>query len=91
MSTRPASDPGNGISHGTLTFGLLTPQLIVNIIRKNFPALQDRVPAGHPSQTLPPGVHPTGWDMTVSLDILSKGLPQGRWKYIDLETMSRIR
>ncbi|PYH80260.1 NAD dependent epimerase/dehydratase [Aspergillus uvarum CBS 121591] len=69
-----------------LISGLLSPQLVVNIIRKNFPALSDRVPAGDPSQTLPPGVHPTGWDMTVSLDILSKGSPQGRWNYIDLET-----
>ncbi|KAI9934613.1 hypothetical protein ASPWEDRAFT_71380 [Aspergillus wentii DTO 134E9] len=65
---------------------LITPQLIANIIRENFPALRDRVPEGNPSQILPPGIHPTGWDMRVSLDILAKGTKQGKWKYIDLRT-----
>lgn len=67
-----------------LVAGLITPQLVVNIIRAHFPSLRDRVPEGNPSQILPEGVHPTGWDMTVSLDILSKG-KGGQWKYIDLE------
>lgn len=69
-----------------LISGIISPQLVVNIIRKNFPALRDRVPEGNPSQILPPGVHPTGWDMRLSLDILSKGTKERSWEYIDLET-----
>ncbi|KAE8385372.1 NAD dependent epimerase/dehydratase [Aspergillus alliaceus] len=65
---------------------LIAPQLVANVIRKNFPALKDRVPEGNPSQILPSGVHPTGWDMRVSLDILAKGTKEGKWNYIDLET-----
>jgi nucleoside-diphosphate-sugar epimerase len=69
-----------------LISGLISPQLVVNIIRKNFPALANRVPKGNPSQILPPGVHPTGWDMTASLRILADGTKEGKWEYIDLET-----
>ena len=69
-----------------LISGIISPQLVVNIIRKNFPALRARVPEGNPSQILPPGVHPTGWDMRLSLDILSKGTKEQSWEYIDLET-----
>lgn len=58
---------------------------MVNIIRKNFPALQARVPEGKPSQIFPPGVHPTGWDMRLSLDILSRGTKEQSWEYIGLE------
>ena len=68
-----------------LISGLISPQLVVNIIRKEFPTLRTRVPEGNPSQILPPGVHPTGWDMRVSLDILSKGTKEGKWEYIGLE------
>ncbi|OGM42167.1 NAD dependent epimerase/dehydratase [Aspergillus bombycis] len=69
-----------------LISGLIAPQLVVDVIRKNFPALRDRVPEGNPSQSLPPGVHPTGWDMRTSVDILAQGTEEGRWNYIDLET-----
>lgn len=69
-----------------LISGLISPQLVVNTIRKNFPTLRDRVPEGTPSQILPPGIHPTGWDMRVSLDILTKGTKEGKWVYKDLET-----
>jgi nucleoside-diphosphate-sugar epimerase len=69
-----------------LVSDLLTPQLVVNAIRKNFPKLQNQVPEGHPSQILPDGVHPTGWDTRLSLEILSKGSKSKPWKYIDLET-----
>ncbi|GIK00976.1 hypothetical protein Aspvir_005006 [Aspergillus viridinutans] len=62
--------------------GLITLQLVVNIIRQNFPSLRDRVPEGNPSQILPDRVHPTGWDMRISLDVLSKGREVGYWKYI---------
>lgn len=69
-----------------LISGLISPQLVANIIREHFPSLKDRVPEGIPSQLLPPGVHPTGWDMRVSLDILTKGTETGNWTYIGLET-----
>lgn len=69
-----------------LISGLITPQLVVNSIRKNFPDLANRVPKGNPSQVLPPGVHPTGWDMRVSLGILADGTKEGKWEYIGLET-----
>ncbi|KAJ5356645.1 NAD dependent epimerase/dehydratase [Penicillium concentricum] len=65
---------------------LITPQLVVNTIRENFPQLKDRVPEGNPSQILPPGIHPTGWDTRVSLDILAKGTKTGKWNYVDLKT-----
>lgn len=68
-----------------LISGLITPQLVVNIIRKNFPALRNRVPEGDPSQILPTGVHPTGWDTRQSLTILANGTKNGRWEYISLE------
>jgi hypothetical protein len=68
-----------------LISGLISPQLVVNSIRKNFPELVDRVPKGNPSQILPPGIHPTGWDMRVSLRILAEGTKEGKWDYIPLE------
>lgn len=68
-----------------LIAGLISPQLVVNIIRESFPSLRERVPEGHPTQILPPGIHPTGWDMRVSLDILAKGSKDGKWDYLDLK------
>ncbi|PIG85055.1 NAD dependent epimerase/dehydratase [Aspergillus arachidicola] len=79
------TNPAAGGRRILLISGLITPQLVVNIIRKHFPALRDKVPEGKPDQVLPDGVHPTGWDMRVSLDVLSKGTNEGQWKYIDLE------
>lgn len=68
-----------------LTGGLFTPQLVVNAIRKRFPGLRERVPEGTPSQILPLDIHPTGYDDSVSREILGKG--GGReWSYVDLET-----
>jgi hypothetical protein len=61
--------------------GLITPQLVANIIRKNFPQLHDRTDAGRPEQILPEGVQPTGWDTSKSFEIFGKG-----WGYIDIET-----
>jgi hypothetical protein len=69
-----------------LISGLISPQLVANTIRENFPSLAKRVPEGNPSQILPPGVHPTGWDMKVSLDILAKDTESGKWDYVDLKT-----
>ena len=57
----------------------------MNIVRKHFPSLKDRVPEGNPNQILPPGVYPTGWDMRVSMDILAKGTEGQKWEYINLE------
>ncbi|RFU26820.1 hypothetical protein B7463_g9526, partial [Scytalidium lignicola] len=80
------TNPDAGGRRILLISSLISPQLVVNIIRKNFPALRGKVPEGNPSQILPPGVHPTGWDMRVSLDVLSKGAKERGWKYTDLET-----
>ncbi|KAI2899864.1 hypothetical protein CBS63078_7116 [Aspergillus niger] len=68
-----------------LIAGLISPQIVLNTIRQNFPSLNDRVPEGNPSQVLPSDVHPTGWDTRISLDILAKGSRDGRWEYIELE------
>ncbi|GLA40195.1 hypothetical protein AnigIFM63309_007806 [Aspergillus niger] len=67
-----------------LVSGLITPQLVVNIVRRQFPKLRDNVPAGKPDKVLPEGVRPTGWDTRVSLDVLSKG-KGSQWQYIGLE------
>ncbi|KAE8342983.1 hypothetical protein BDV24DRAFT_173377 [Aspergillus arachidicola] len=64
---------------------LMTPQLVINIIRKHFPFLIERVPEGNPAQILPDGVHPTGWDTRISQDILAKGAVDGQWSFISLE------
>jgi len=64
-----------------LVSGLITPQLVANTIRKNFPSLRDRVPEGKPEQILPDDIKPTGWDTSKSHEIFGKD-----WKYIDLET-----
>ncbi|GAB1206202.1 hypothetical protein APSETT445_004884 [Aspergillus pseudonomiae] len=79
------TNPAAGGKRILLISGLITPQLVVNIIRKHFLALKESVPEGKPEQVLPDGVHPTGWDMRVSLDVLSKGTSEGRWEYIDLD------
>jgi nucleoside-diphosphate-sugar epimerase len=63
-----------------LVSGLITPQLVVNIIRKHFPQLRHRIEAGHPNQILPKGVHPTGWNTSKSFDVFGEG-----WGYMDLE------
>ncbi|KAF7510316.1 hypothetical protein GJ744_006812 [Endocarpon pusillum] len=60
---------------------LITPQLVANIIRRNFPELRDRVPEGDPNRILPDGVNPTGWDPTKSTQILGGE----DWKYTPLE------
>ncbi|KAF2464776.1 uncharacterized protein BDR25DRAFT_380686 [Lindgomyces ingoldianus] len=52
-----------------LVSGLISPQIIINTTRKHFPELKDRIIEGHPEQLLPPGVDPTGWDSSRSLEI----------------------
>lgn len=68
-----------------LIAGLISPQLVANIIRENFPSLKEKVPEGNPRQILPQNVHPTGWDMRVSLDILAQGTKENKWEYRGLE------
>lgn len=65
--------------------GLISPQLVVNIIRKNFPQLRNQVPEGDKDQIFPPGTHPTGWDTHESVNVLSEGTSSPPWKYISLE------
>ncbi|MCJ1420039.1 hypothetical protein MMC32_006395 [Xylographa parallela] len=64
-----------------LVSGLISPQLVINTIRKHFPQLHSRVMEGEPAQILPRGNEPTGWDTSFSTEILG-----GKdWKYIGLE------
>jgi hypothetical protein len=63
-----------------LVAGLITPQLVINLIRKHFPQLNERIEVGIPSQILPVGVHPTGWNTSRSFEIFGKG-----WGYKGLE------
>ena len=79
------TNPTAGGSRILLISGLISPQLVVNVIRKHFPALRDRVSIGTPDMALPEGVHPNGWDMRESLKVLNEGCG-GQWEYRDLET-----
>ncbi|TVY78155.1 putative uncharacterized oxidoreductase [Lachnellula suecica] len=63
-----------------LVGGLITPQLVVNIIREHFPQLKDRTTKGTPSQILPKDVQPTGWDTSKSFEVFGEG-----WGYRGLE------
>ncbi|RAL06969.1 NAD dependent epimerase/dehydratase [Aspergillus homomorphus CBS 101889] len=78
------TNPAAAGQHILLVSGLITPQLVVNFIRKHFPNLRNNVLERMPAKELPEGVHPTGWDMRVSLAILSKG-SGSEWRYIGLE------
>lgn len=82
------TNPAAGGQRIVLVSGLITPQLVVNTIRKHFPQLRKKVPAGTPDKVLPKGIHPTGWDTRLSLDILSKG-KGSQWGYIGLEESVR--
>jgi nucleoside-diphosphate-sugar epimerase len=63
-----------------LVSGMITPQTIINIIRKNFPSLHSRVIEGNPAQLVPEGIEPTDWDVSRSFEIFGPD-----WKYIGLE------
>lgn len=58
----------------------MTPQLVINIIRKRFPQLHDRIIEGHPDKILPDGVDPRGWVTKKSFDVFGPG-----WGFRDLE------
>jgi hypothetical protein len=64
-----------------LVSGLITPQIVINIIRKHFPGLRERIIEGKPSQTLPDNVKPTGWNVEKSYNVFGKD-----WAFIDVET-----
>lgn len=63
-----------------LVSGLVTPQLVINIIRQNFPELRERIIEGDKDQTLPKGVQPTGWNTEKSFRVFGE-----TWKYRGLE------
>ena len=71
--------PGASNKRILLVSGLITPQLVANVIRKHFPELRDRVSEGSPDQIYPKGVDPTGWDVSGSYEIFGK-----EWGYRDL-------
>ena len=75
------SNPAASNQRIILVSGLITPQLIINHIRKHFPDLKQRVIEGNPSQILPDNADPTGWNTKKSHEIFGK-----EWTYIDLET-----
>ena len=82
------STPGASGHRILLVADVITPQLIVNIIRKHFPQLNDRLTAGgNETQIFPVGVNPTGWDVSRSSAILSQwdGLKGEKWEYCGLE------
>ena len=75
------SSPATSNQRILLVSGLITPQLVINHVRKHFSELRDRVIEGNPGQTLPDKVKPTGWNTQKSYDVLGKD-----WSYINLET-----
>ncbi|KAL4994237.1 NAD dependent epimerase/dehydratase [Aspergillus recurvatus] len=50
------TNPAAGGQRILLISGLITPQLVVNIIRSHFPEVKDRVSEGNPSRILPDGI-----------------------------------
>ncbi|KAE8410785.1 hypothetical protein BDV36DRAFT_289295 [Aspergillus pseudocaelatus] len=78
------SNPAAGGKRILLVAQLMTPQLVVNAIRKNFPSLRDRVQEGTPSKILPGDTWPNGWDTKHSLDIISHE-DRGKYQFISLE------
>ncbi|APA13259.1 hypothetical protein sscle_10g080290 [Sclerotinia sclerotiorum 1980 UF-70] len=65
--------------------GPLSPQLIVNAIRKNFPELESRLPkGGDEKQVFPKGLHPTPLNNARSLEIFRQAKGQD-WRYRTLE------
>jgi hypothetical protein len=58
----------------------LTPQLVINAIRKNFPELKERIMEGKADKVLPDGVELTGWDTKRSFEVFGE-----KWEYKGLE------
>lgn len=72
--------PGASGKRILLVSGLITPQLVVNTIRKHFPEARGRVSEGSSEQILPKGVDPTGWNVSRSREIFGND-----WSYRGLE------
>jgi hypothetical protein len=54
---------------------------VVDIIRKHFPELKNRVPVGNPTQIVPDGAVISRWNNEKSYKMFGKD-----WTYRDLET-----
>lgn len=68
-----------------ISSGPLSPQLIVNAIRKNFPELDERLPrGGDQRQVFPKGLHPTPLDNARTLEIFRLTIGQD-WKFRTLD------
>ncbi|ESZ92585.1 hypothetical protein SBOR_7002 [Sclerotinia borealis F-4128] len=68
-----------------ISSGPLSPQLVVNAIRKNFPELEGRLPeGGDEKQVFPKGLHPTPLDHHRSLEIFRQAKGPA-WKYKTLD------
>ncbi len=72
--------PGASGKRILLVSGSVTPQLVVNTIRKHFPEARGRVSEGNPEQILPKSVDPTGWNVSRSHEVFGKS-----WSYRELE------
>ncbi|KAM3086289.1 hypothetical protein ACMFMG_000425 [Clarireedia jacksonii] len=65
--------------------GSISPQLVVNTIRKNFPELESRLPkGGDEKQVFPKGLAPTPLNPSRSLEIIRAAKGKD-WKYRSLE------
>jgi hypothetical protein len=65
--------------------GSLSPQLVVNTIRKNFPELESRLPkGGDENQVFPKGLAPTPLNPTRGLEII-RDVKGKDWKYRSLD------
>jgi hypothetical protein len=53
---------------------LITSQLTINDINKNFPELRNRVIEGQAEKVLPDGIEPTGWDIKKTFEVFGEKL-----------------
>ncbi|ATZ55992.1 hypothetical protein BCIN_12g05340 [Botrytis cinerea B05.10] len=68
-----------------ISSGPLSPQLVVNIIRKNFPELEGRLPrGGDENEVFPKGLRPTPLNNARSLEIIRQAKGWG-WNFKTLE------
>lgn len=68
-----------------ISSGPLSPQLVVNIIRKNFPKLEGRLPrGGDENEVFPKGLRPTPLNNARSLEIIRQAKGWG-WNFRTLE------
>jgi nucleoside-diphosphate-sugar epimerase len=72
--------PGASNKRIILSGGLLTPQLVLNAIHKNFPELKGRIFGGNAEKIMPDGVELTSWDTKRSFEVFGE-----KWQYRELE------